>query len=52
MSENDFDPFSAPGKEKPTNLFYSELDLAFNNVKPKDWYFVLDRLDSGQDLDV
>ena len=19
-----------------------ELDLAFNNVKPKDWYFVLD----------
>ncbi len=20
----------------------AELDLAFNNVKPKDWYFVLD----------
>ena len=22
--------------------FKSELDLAFNNVKPKDWYFVFD----------
>ena len=20
----------------------TELDLAFNNIKPKDWYFVLD----------
>ena len=23
-------------------VFKEELDLAFNNVKPKDWYFVLD----------
>ena len=26
-----------------TNLIFEiKLDLAFNNVKPKDWYFVLD----------
>ena len=24
------------------SLKSSQLDLAFNNVKPKDWYFVLD----------
>ena len=23
---------------------YEELDLAFNNFKPKDWYFVLDQV--------
>ena len=22
-------------------LYNSKLDLAFNNVKPKDWYFVI-----------
>ena len=28
----------------PKAFFYNnfELDLAFNNVKPKDWYFVID----------
>ena len=31
------------------SAFYSlGLNLAFNNVKPKDWYFVL-WFDSGQD---
>ena len=30
----------------------SKLDLAFNNVKPKDWYFVLIMFDSEQDHDV
>ena len=32
-------------------LFYqhNKLDLAFNNVKPKDWYLSLIRFDSGQD---
>ena len=26
------------------------LDLAFNNVKPKDWYFVLDRVQFSKEL--
>ncbi len=32
------------GKSHPAKFCRSkpELDLAFNNVKPKDWYFVLD----------
>ena len=25
-----------------STIKYNKLDLAFNNVKPKDWYFVLD----------
>ena len=27
---------------KITSKYNLELDLAFNNVKPKDWYFVID----------
>ena len=30
-----------PGLTNDVTLIY-KLDLAFNNVKPKDWYFVLD----------
>ena len=28
--------------------FFVRLDLAFNNVKPNDWYFVLIRFNLGQ----
>ena len=27
---------------KAFKYLYKQLDLAFDNVKPKDWYFVLD----------
>ena len=33
--------YLAAVKKKKTKKTY-KLDLAFNNVKPKDWYFVLD----------
>ena len=29
-------------QHRPLEKKYEKLDLAFNNVKPKDWYFVLD----------
>ena len=31
----------------PVPQFLFELDLAFNNVKPKDWFLTLIRFDSG-----
>ena len=31
-------------------LSMNKLDLAFNNVKPKDWYFVLDKVQFRTDL--
>ena len=35
-----------------TVALQKKLDLAFNNVKPKDWYFFLNRFNSGQDWNV
>ncbi len=31
-----------PAHDFKPDLYGLKLDLAFNNVKPKDWYFVLD----------
>ena len=28
---------------RPNTSIENKLDLAFNNVKPKDWYFILDQ---------